>query len=232
METTNVKAEDLNYHRYKMEEYDQDIKANIPGYEELHKNIESVIKSNYNKSDKLRILELGIGTGLTALRILKMLPDSKYIGIDFSDQMLKGAQIRLNGFNTKFVLGDYAKVKFDGEFDIIVSVIGIHHQIDQGKRLLFKKIFNHLKGKGMFIFGDLVTYKDPAKAKEMNNKTTQHLIINAKDENRKQEWLDHWNQLNILATLEDQINWLKGVGFSRVEVKYNYLNTSLIIALR
>lgn len=228
--TTNVFASDLNYDQYKTEEYDEDIQAIIPGYRELHDKISHLISSEFKRSDAPSLLELGVGTGLTGLVLLKKIPKSDYTGIDFSNKMLSGAKVKLKGYKTRFILADYADVDFGKKFDIIFSVIGIHHQTNPGKKKLFKKILSHLNKNGIFIFGDLVTYKDKKKATEMNDKTIDFLIKNAKDDKRRKEWLYHWKKLNILAPLEDQIKWLKDVGFSDVSSEYNCLNTALVLA--
>ena len=60
---TNVKPDELNYNHYETQKYDDDIVCSIPGHEELHKHIEQLIESLPKQP---KILELGIGTGLTA----------------------------------------------------------------------------------------------------------------------------------------------------------------------
>jgi hypothetical protein len=57
-------------------------------------------------------------------------------------------------------------------------------------------------------------------------------VENARDEKSLEEWAHHHKFLNLLASIEDQIAWLKEVGFSGVEVRYEYLNTALIVATK
>ena len=166
---TNVRAEDLNYDRYENEKYDQDILRVIPGYEKLHKKIENIF-SNYNQDNHVeKIAELGVGTGISSERILRLAPKATLTAIDFSEVMLSGAKNRLEKYNVKFILGDYAIVEYGNEFDIVLSVIGIHHQNHEGKRKLFEKIYRSLKSRGIFIFGDLVTYKDEEKKRQSSS---------------------------------------------------------------
>ena len=176
------------------------------------------------------ILELGVGTGLTGERILRSLPLSDYFAIDFSQNLLEGAMKRLQKYNTHFILEDYSKIKFSGKYNIIVSVIGIHHQNNPGKKKLFKKIFNSLNSNGIFIFGDLFTFKNQFIAAVNDAKHYHNLVENVKNEKSLKEWSHHHKFLNILASLEDQIQWLKEAGFGEVKIKYKKFNTVLLVA--
>ena len=54
--------------------------------------------------------------------------------------MLNGAKKRLRNLTVEYIQGDYSEIEFDNDFDIVLSVIGIHHQNNQGKRKLFEKM--------------------------------------------------------------------------------------------
>ena len=225
---TNVKPEDLNYHRYSSTVYDRDIRAVIPGHKELHRKIQMLLKPYSKKHPD--ILELGIGTGLTAASVLKSVPEANYTGIDFSRTMLNGAKRRLSKkYRIKFILGDYSFMKFP-KSDIIISVIGIHHQTNQSKRAIFRKIFKALRPGGVFIFSDLVTYRERKKAAINDARHYAHMVRNSSSQKSLEEWSYHHKFQNILAPLEDQLEWLKSSGFSEVKVVYNHMNTALIIA--
>ena len=230
--TTNVRADELNYDKYASEIYDDDIKRSIPGHDELHKAVEKVVREFSQKHEVKKILELGIGTGLTSEKILKLIPTASLTAVDFSEQMMSGAKERLSKYNVKYVLGDYSELKFDTDFDMVLSVIGIHHQNDEGKKKLFRKISNSLKSGGIFIFGDLVTYRDEKKAAVNDARHYHHLVENARNDQALEEWAHHHKFLNLLAPIEDQIEWLKKASFSTIKVKYEHLNTVLIIAIK
>jgi tRNA (cmo5U34)-methyltransferase len=232
--TTNIGHEGLNYDQehYTAEEYEDDIRRSIPGYEELHQKIDEVVAEHATDHDVDRMLDLGVGTGLTAERLLKIMPTASLTAVDRfeNENMRKGAEERLEGSKVKFLKGDYSEIDFGRSYEIIEAVIGIHHQTDEGKRKLFKKVFDALKPGGIFIFGDLVTYRDGDKAKENEEKHFEHLREHARNEQSLQEWEKHHREDNLLAPIEDQIEWLKEAGFFEVEVKFEHLNTVLIIA--
>lgn len=230
MKTTNVNPDDLNYDHYAMGKYDADILRVIPGHVDLHAEIEKVVTEYSETHTVEKVADLGIGTALTAERILRIVPEAKLVAVDFSDQMMGGARKRLEKYNSEFIIGDYSEVDFGKDFDIVTSVIGVHHQNSEGKKKVFEKIFASLKVGGIFIFGDLFTYRNKEDAAYNDAKHFHHLVENAEDEKSLKEWAFHHKFLNLLEPLEDQIEWLQKIGFKKVEVKYNYLNTALIIA--
>jgi hypothetical protein len=112
-----------------------------------------------------------------------------------------------------------------------MSVIGLHHQTDVGKLAMFTKIRNALSPEnGVFIFGDLVTFRDRKKAAKQAARHYWHLVEKAADGKVLEEWAEHHMFLNQLAPLEDQLEWLGVAGFTDVQVRFQQFQTALIIA--
>lgn len=228
MKTTNVKPQQLNYDHYSTNKYDRDIINSIPHHQELHEAIIAFVKRNFKKSGDYSVLDLGVGTAITSKMIQDVLPEAEFDLVDFSKKMLDGAKKRMGLKNVRYIFGDYSKIKFDRKYDIVVSVIGLHHQNHQGKRLLFKRIHSLLKPGGVFIFGDLVTHKDAKKAALNQALHFHHLVEKSTDRKTLEEWAHHHAVLNDLAPVEDQVAWLKRLGF-KVSIEMLKMNTALII---
>ncbi len=229
--TTNVSPQDLNAARYAPGVYDQTIRLVIPGHDELHEVIDDLVRQQYVGRTGFSILELGLGTGLTAERILRHVPDAEYTGIEFAESMLVKARQRLAPYKTKLICGDYAEVPFPQRTDLVVSVIGIHHQeTDDDKRALFCKISDCLTSDGTFLFGDLVTFRDQEQAAVSEARHHDYIVEHLKDEQLLREWTYHHKFLNKLAPLEDQVEWLKEVGFRHVNVIFRRFQTALVYA--
>jgi tRNA (cmo5U34)-methyltransferase len=227
MKTTNVKPSQLNYDKYTSDKYDQDIVNSIPFHRDIHDLIVEVVKK-YRPNKECKIIDLGVGTAITSQIIRDVLPVVEFDLVDFSRQMLNGAKKKMGKEKTNYIFGDFSKIKFNKKYDIVVSVIGIHHQNIAGKKKLFKKIFGMLKSGGIFIFGDLVTYKNKYQAALNNAKHYKHLADKSVDEKTLSEWAYHHQFLNDLSPIEDQINWLKKIGF-KVDKKFLQFNTALLI---
>lgn len=227
MRTTNVNPSDLNYDKYTTDKYDRDIVNSIPFHREVHDLIAG-FASSFKKGEKYEVLDLGVGTAITSRMLKDILPNSHFDLVDFSQRMLNGAKKKMGKENARYIFGDYSKIKFDQKYNIVISVIGVHHQNIQGKKKLFKKIFCLLNNGGYFIFGDLVTYLDKRKAALNNAKHFKYLAEKATDEKTLSDWAYHHMFLNDLAPVEEQVKWLKEIGF-KVSIKFLKFNTALII---
>lgn len=224
---TNIDPEDLHYDHSPTELYDEEIKRVIPGWEALHQCIEHLLR---REPLGAHILELGVGTGLTAQRVLQTLPRTQYSAIDFSEQMLAGARERLRPYNVTYINGDYAEIALP-QNNLVVSVIGMHHQgSDTAKQRMFQRIYDSTEGG--FVFGDLFTYRDRLETERSQRLHYQFLEDHARDRTTLEAWVHHQRNLNVLANLEDQVQWLKEVGFREVSVLFRMYLTALVYAKR
>ncbi len=228
MRTTNVKPEQLNYYGYSSAKYEDGIARAIPSHRELHDSLAGALLRKFSVTEKIKVLELGVGTGITTERIRSCFSTAHIDAVDFSDTMLAGAKKKLGTRRIHYILADYSVRQFRKKYDLVVSVVGIHHQTTKGKKALFRKIHEWLKPEGVFAFGDLVTYRDQKVAALNHARHYHHLVENAKDEATLTEWAHHHMFLNNLAPIEDQIEWLEGIGF-KVTTEFLKINTALLI---
>ena len=109
-----------------------------------------------------RVLELGTGTGETARRVLARHPGAALTGIDASADMLAVAHDVLPGADLRVSrLQDPLPA---GTFDLVVSVLAVHHLDGPGKADLFARVAAALAPGGRFVVGDVVVPDDPADA--------------------------------------------------------------------
>ena len=90
-----------------------------------------------------RVLDLGAGTGLMSAFIHARCPDAEYTLVDISMQMLAQARQRFQGLpNFRYMAQDLARLDeaaglSEGDFDMIVSGLAIHHLENGQKQSLF-----------------------------------------------------------------------------------------------
>jgi tRNA (cmo5U34)-methyltransferase len=140
--------------------YPATIRAEIHGYEELQDQIARATMG----MRAVRILDLGIGAGETAKRVLEVHPDSRLVGIDSSAEMLRGAAQNLPAERVSLLQQDLASPLPEGPFDLAVSALAIHHLEGDHKAKLFADVARHLSARGRFVMGDVVVPDDPAEA--------------------------------------------------------------------
>jgi len=131
--------------------YDEFV-AGMDHYEELHSQVVAVTLL----LGATQVLELGTGTGEASSRILAAHPDAHLVAMDASPAMLEAAQRRLPPDRVSFVAGDIRDRLPEGLFDLIVSVLTVHHLDGDEKQHLYSKIAEHLVPGGAFVLGDIV----------------------------------------------------------------------------
>jgi tRNA (cmo5U34)-methyltransferase len=139
------------------EDYLELMLSEMPGYHRLQDEAAAATGAGAR-----RILELGVGTGETARRVLARHAGARLVGIDASEAMLAHAR-------AAFPEADLRAGRLDdplpgGPFDLVVSVLTIHHLDGAGKADLFRRIAAVLAPSGRFVLGDVVVPDDRADA--------------------------------------------------------------------
>jgi tRNA (cmo5U34)-methyltransferase len=135
------------------------MRAEVPEYERLQD--ETVAATG---SEVQRVLELGTGTGETTRRILKRHPAAVVVGIDASSEMLDHARVTLPDDRADLRVARLQDPLPHGPFDVVVSVLTVHHLDGAGKAELFDRVARQLAPGGRFVLGDVVVPQDPADA--------------------------------------------------------------------
>ena len=121
------------------------IRGDVPRYDELQeKAIEAIPFA------PARTLELGFGTAETTRRLLERHPRTRITGLDASPEMVFMAR-RLGWEEMR--LGRIEDPLPDGPWDLVISVLTVHHLDDDGKRDLFRRVREQARA---FVIGDVV----------------------------------------------------------------------------
>jgi tRNA (cmo5U34)-methyltransferase len=167
--------------------YPTTIRAEIHDYDELQ---DQVVEATTGISVQT-ILELGVGTGETASRVLQIHPEARLTGIDSSAEMLRGAAEPLPQDRVTLLHQDLNEPFPDQSFDLVISALAIHHLEAEDKARLFREIAKHLEPGGRFVMADVVVPNDPAEA----------LIENEPG-------------YDFPSTVDEQLIWMSEAGFS------------------
>jgi tRNA (cmo5U34)-methyltransferase len=126
------------------ETYLDEIRAEVPCYDELQEATIQAIPF-----PPLGVLELGVGTGETTRRLLERHPDAEVTGLDSQPEMVFHA--REHGIAVR--LARMQDPLPDGPWDLVVSVLSVHHLDDDQKRDLFRRVREQSRS---FVMGDVV----------------------------------------------------------------------------
>jgi len=219
----------LNHFTKKIEDYDYYAEKVVFKNEEVHQTLIKAIP--FKESEKIKILDLGSGTGRGMFLILKRFFNSDVTGIDFSENMIEKSKKNLEDFKGRFDLidKDFNDVPFDKDCDAIVSAIAIHNSSHKQKKELFKTIFDSLKKDGVFINGDFIE----GETEEINEKYKKiyraFLEKNLSGEERK-VWINHAFSEDKPMKISEQTKILNEIGFSNIQVLWRFNNEAVYIA--
>jgi tRNA (cmo5U34)-methyltransferase len=132
--------------------YLENMRADIPVFDELQQETAAAT----DDLEAVDILELGVGTGITARAVLDRHPHAHLVGIDESEAMLADAELE----------GDLRVARLEdalpeGPFDLVVSCLAVHHLGSDEKRKLFRRVAEVLRPGGRFVLADVVVPESP-----------------------------------------------------------------------
>jgi tRNA (cmo5U34)-methyltransferase len=176
--------------------------ADVPAYPELQER--TAAATDGIEGD--RILELGIGTGETARRVLERRPHAQLTAIDSSPEMLERAR-------AAFPKADLRLARLEdelpqGPFDLVVSALAVHHLDADGKQDLFRRVAAVLQPGGTFVLADVVV---PEREED---------VVTPID-----------GVYDLPDHVDDQLDWLRAAGLD-AEVFWSYKDLAVLRARR
>jgi ubiquinone/menaquinone biosynthesis C-methylase UbiE len=188
-----------------------------------------------------RVLDLGTGDGVVLATVLEAFPQARGWALDFSPLMLEQARSRLARFGGRVQVleGDLQSPVWtnalSGPFDAIVSSLAIHHLTHLRKGELYAEIFALVSPGGMFLNIEHVSSPTPWIEELFNDAITDHLFERRREraekvtrEEVRRDFLERPDrEANILASVEEQCQWLRDIGFHEVDCFWKYFELAI-----
>ena len=174
--------------------------ADIPAYVELQERVAAATEG----LDVRSALELGVGTGETARRVLAKHPEARWTAVDANEAMLNRAREVLP--HADLHLSRLEDPLPAGPFDLVISSLVVHHLDSVGKRDLFRRVHDVLEPGGTFVLGDVVVPENPA------------------DAQIEIDWV-----VDLPDRLDHQLEWLTEAGFE-TEPLWTYKDLAVVRA--
>jgi tRNA (cmo5U34)-methyltransferase len=125
------------------------IRGELPRYDELQERAIEAIPE-----PPARVLELGVGTGETARRLLERYPDAEMTGLDSSTEMA----FRARELGIEVRLARMEDPLPDGPWDLVIAVLSVHHLRDPEKRDLLRRVREQSRA---LVIADVVAVPEP-----------------------------------------------------------------------
>lgn len=170
--------------------------------------------------DVKRVIDLGTGDGHLLKILKKQIPHIKAVAIDVSPIMLNAARkyfandpyVEVIEHNLSNPLPDM------GHFDAVISSFVIHHLTHERKRSLYEEIYDILNPGG--IFCNLEHVASVSLKQHMNFFNAIGHSIETEDKSDK------------LLPVEEQLNWLREIGFVDVDCYWKWLEMALLVGYK
>jgi tRNA (cmo5U34)-methyltransferase len=202
-------------------EYDRQRPYLIPCFHDFYTACYPLIK---RLPETKSLLDLGAGTGLFSYFIYLIKPGFNYTLTDLAPEMLKAAQERFKGLkNFQYNELDFSVEALPGKYDVIISALSIHHLDDEGKKELYKKIYDSLNEGGLFINADQVQGRSVGFDSFYKETWKESVKESGLDDDAIGAAFDRM-KLTEFTSLESQLDMLELAGFKEIDCIYKNQN--------
>jgi len=206
--------------------YDAQVRNTIPFYDEFHSETIKIVKATGLR--RKTWLDTGCGTGSLVQKAAVEFPDTRFILVDPSVQMLNFAKKKLGGLkaaNVEFLEPcPTENLKISERFDIITAIQSHHYLMPRGREKATAVCFELLSPKGMYVTFENVRPLTPEGISIGKECWKQFQLGRGRDLQTVEEHLKRFDKEYHPITLLEHISLLRTTGFSTVEVLwYSYM---------
>ena len=224
------------------EEYDL-LRMAVPHHDEFQQQVGIEIsryinRVSYESKERLAIIEIGSGTGITTAEIIASAPDAVLTCIDSEEVMLDQARKKdINGDITYISKDAYEYLQSleEESHDIVASAYTLHNMASEHREQIIREVFRVLKPNGLFINADKIAHSDEKEYQNAYNKQIALLDVfdSVGKTELKNEWVEHYKLDNEsdIRVMEDELEkLLERVGFTDIETVWRKLLEAVIVA--
>ncbi len=216
-------------------------KLACPHNDELQHTVAESLRNALLSKEKPAALEIGCGTGESALWVLSYNSHISLVSVDNEPMMIHQAETKLAFFIQQRGLQirqddilHFLQKQESETLDAIVSVFTLHNFDHAYRKKVLKEAYRVLKKDGIFINGDKYAHNDPARHKKELMKQLDRFSIFGKigREDLQKEWTDHYWRDNNTQIIQQEGNALEEmtlIGFKQVEKVYRKHMEAIII---
>jgi len=196
----------------------------MPHYEEMMQALIDALP--FNRKDRLKIIDLGCGTGNLSKKLILAYPHACIKCIDMAENMLKMAKAKLkNNRNVAFWLGDIRDFNYQGKYDAIVASMVLHHVAGKDKLKFYRELYKALSRGGVFLCIDIFLSSNSHLQKLFMDKWKIFMKINGLPMKKIKDMITRHQREDRPVVFEHELAMMRKAGFRCVEVvmkKYNF----------
>jgi tRNA (cmo5U34)-methyltransferase len=217
------------------DQYDELFITHMHAYDLTHAMILTMVP--FSRSEALRVLELGLGTGNLTQKVLEHFPQSTVVGYDLSAEMLARARVKLTPYGTRVRLhhGDISQTVFPGPFDVALSAIAVHHVPSPAKPILFHRLYAALRPGGALVLGDAFQAATPALSERYRRLSAEDLASQGVVETPVYTAYRSRNSQpsgGASTSLQKYLLWMQQAGFHNVDCVWKHFGRAVVYGER
>lgn len=130
--------------------YDAEVRKTLPYYDSFHDETLNIIKASHIAPKVW--LDTGCGTGTLAQKAAALFPQTRFVLVDPSPEMLTAAKERLASYtNIKYIEAPTEKLNLNTQFDIITAIQAHHYSSIAEREKATSVCFDLLKTGGIYV---------------------------------------------------------------------------------
>jgi SAM-dependent methyltransferase len=216
-----------------LREYDARIRTFIPSYDEMLDRAGGAVASFERRAPV--VLDLGIGTGALASRVLAAVPGARIVGVDTDPSILAVAKRRLgprlNGVVADFSRPRWTRALAAARFGAITASLSLHHiRTKHRKAALYRECFALLRRGGVLVSADCCLAAAPPLQREDRLFWRTHLE-RTYGRRGAERFLRAWAREDVYLPLEQEISIMRDAGFD-VDVVWRLRSFAVVAGRR
>jgi tRNA (cmo5U34)-methyltransferase len=174
----------------------------------------------------VEVIDLGCGTGTSALEILKHYPHASMTCMDLSAKMLDIARYKLREYpDVRFEQGSFADYLFDRQYDLAVSSLALHHIETLDEKLEFyRRIYNALAPGGVFVNADIVLGSSDRLQDMYLERWKNFMLKKVPADEIENTWINKYHDEDRPEVLTRHLAMMSECGFGETDVVWKYYN--------
>lgn len=180
----------------------------------------------FSKDVPIKVLDLGTGTGGLAELVLKHYPLAKVHAFDLTDEMLTMCQERLKEYKNRltFQQGDFRYDPIGTGFDVVLAGLTLHHLTHIERKAFFNTLYESVNEGGIFLSRDVIVDDDES-ITQLHYAHWRKFMFRQGEEGSA--WYKKHLEKDHPVTIDDQLAWLKFVGFLQPACHWRYWNFAI-----
>jgi tRNA (cmo5U34)-methyltransferase len=210
-----------------LSEYDRRIRTFIPWYDEMLDTAAGVL-ATVDPRARL-VVDLGVGSGLLASRVLEAARSARIVGIDVDAGMLDLARRRL-GDRLEAVSGDFQTARLP-RCDAVTASFALHHvRTRRRKALLYSRCFKALRPGGHLVSADCCLASN-ARLQARDRQAWHAHLARRYGRAAATKFLATWAKEDAYFRLADEITLMKVAGFA-VDVPWRRQSFAVVVGTK